>query len=408
MARCPDERLAGTLPSPSPRRLLIEGRPDPALKLSDRMAHYHLPGVSLAMAQGGELEQAVGFGVAGEGRPVTDQTLFQAGSISKPVTAAAALRLVDEGLLDLDADVGKRLRAWNLPGHSSEQPVTLRRILSHNAGLSVTGFPGHQAGERLPTAQDVLEGRPPANTEPVRVVAEPGTVVRYSGGAFIIVQLLIEEATGSPFTRAVEDLVFEPAGMAHSTFEQEFPPEFARDASLGHRPDAMPVAGGHYSYPLAAGGLWTTPSDLVRFALALCGAWSGRNCSSGNYGSTGNGALLSQEIAKAMFSPQAGIYGLGIRIERGGGNNWFWHTGGAEGFRAQMRSSLEDGRVAVIMSNGEDGMQLTREVLEAIYGEIGRLDKERRVARVVDVETAVRRQLRVPVRGLGARSFGAI
>jgi hypothetical protein len=176
--------------------------------------------------------------------------------------------------------------------------------------------------------------------------------------------------------------------MVHSTFEQELPPEFARDASLGHRPDGAPVAGGHYSYPPAAGGLWTTRSDLVRFALALGGAWSGRNCSSGNYGSTGNGALLSQEIAKAMFSPQAGIYGLGVRLERDRGNNWFWHTGGAEGFRAQMRGSLEDGRVAVVMSNGEDGMQLNREVLEAIYGEIGRLTQERRVAEVVDVETA--------------------
>lgn len=357
------------------RPVLIEGDPDPRFDLSKRMAHYRVPGVGVAIADADGVLHAEGFGKAGNGRSVTTDTLFQAGSISKPVTAVAALRLVEKGLLDLDEDIGNKLQGWRLPEHPGRQSVTLRRILSHNAGLSVTGFPGYRSEARLPTTIEILGGRSPANTAPVEVAAEPGSRVSYSGGGFTVVQLLIEELTGLPFADALQELVLEPAGMEHSSFEQRLPTELADLASLGHQADGRLVEGGHHLYPeQAAAGLWSTPADLTRFASALRASW------------LGTGTLLREETARTMFIHQAGIYGLGIRLERHEHGSWFWHTGGAEGFRTQLRGDLKTGRAVVVMANGEDGMQLIREVLEGIYEPLGRLASERRVARLARVD----------------------
>ena len=135
---------------------------------------------------------------AGSDEPVTSETRFQAASISKPLSAMAALHLVQRGLLDLDANVNDALRSWQVPDneHTREQLVTLRGLLSHTAGLSVLGFRGYAAGEDVPTLRQVLDGKPPANSEPVRVMREPGTSFSYSGGGYTVMQQLLEDVTG--------------------------------------------------------------------------------------------------------------------------------------------------------------------------------------------------------------------
>jgi len=142
--------------------------------LEDRMAHHRTPGVSIAAIRDHEIEWACGFGVKEVGKPdrITSETVFQAGSISKPVAAAAALRLVDEGKIDLDADVNRYLRSWKVPANDGWQPiVTLRQLLSHTGGTTVHGFPGYAQGEAIPTLIQVLNGEEPANTPAVRVNA---------------------------------------------------------------------------------------------------------------------------------------------------------------------------------------------------------------------------------------------
>ena len=128
----------------------IQGRPQQRFKLGERMAHLKVPGIGLALIQQDEIAWTGGYGVleagghAGGQTAVTGDTLFQAASISKPVTAMAALRLVQEGVLDLDADVNETLRSWRVPEneHTQEHKVTLRTVLSHTAGLSPSGFRG--------------------------------------------------------------------------------------------------------------------------------------------------------------------------------------------------------------------------------------------------------------------------
>jgi CubicO group peptidase (beta-lactamase class C family) len=157
--------------------------------LQERMAYYHTPGVSIAVINHYKIEWARGFGVKEWGKPdaVTEATLFQAGSISKPISALAVMRLVQDGKLDLDEDVNHYLSSWKVPSNGPWQPrITLRQLLSHSAGLTVSGFPGYLRTEQLPSVIDILNGHPPANTARVEVNILPGTQFRYSGGGAMV------------------------------------------------------------------------------------------------------------------------------------------------------------------------------------------------------------------------------
>ena len=170
-------------------------------------------------------EAAVGLADREEGKKATAETLFQAGSISKPVTAAALLREAQKGTFRLDVDVNDYLKSWKLPANelTAREKVTLERILSHGAGLTVHGFPGYAAGEAVPTVPQVLDGAPPANTAPVRVDLVPGSRWRYSGGGYTIAQLAMSDTLGQAFPDLMRTLCLAPAGMSLSTYEQPLP-----------------------------------------------------------------------------------------------------------------------------------------------------------------------------------------
>ena len=202
---------------------------DFSMKLADRMAFHKVPGVSIAVINEGKVEWAKGYGVLETkgSNAVTTETLFQAASISKPVAAMASLALVAQGRLSLDEDVNSKLTSWHLADNefTKSEPVTLRRILSHSAGLTVHGFPGYGANERVPTLKQILDGKPPANTDPIRVDILPGKKLRYSGGGYTVLQQLMIDVTGKPFPDLLQELVLGKIGMAHSTFAQPLPRE---------------------------------------------------------------------------------------------------------------------------------------------------------------------------------------
>jgi CubicO group peptidase (beta-lactamase class C family) len=324
---------------------------DECIPLLDRLRAYGVPGLSVAVIRRGRLEWARGFGVrrAGKFDPVTDETLFQAGSISKAVTAVAVLRVCQEGQLDLDEDVNAYLTSWSIPPSDGWQPrVTLRQLLSHSAGTTVSGFFGYRHGDPLPTVPQLLDGLQPANSRPVRVNAIPGTQFSYSGGGTTIVQQILMDVTGEPFPTLMQRLVLAPLGMRHSTFDQPLPPSRLAEAATGHWMGGDAVDGGRsmINPQLAAGGLSTTPSDLARLLIDLWRAWTGEP-----------DALLDTSAAREMLQPQGAPHiGLGFFLSGEGAAARFGHTGDTLGFNADMLLFRELGSGAVALANSITGM----------------------------------------------------
>lgn len=334
-------------------------RGTPPTSIDARMRVLRVPAVSIAVVDSGRIVWAKAYGVAdvSTGKPATDATRFQTGSISKPVAAMAALRLVDEGKLSLDADVNIQLWSWKIPANalSSATPVTLRMLLSHTAGLTVHGFPGHVAGTPMPTVPQILDGIAPANTAPVRVDLAPGTRWRYSGGGMTVAQLLMTDVTNEPFPALVRRLVLDPAKMASSGYEQPLPEAVVPFAASGHRADFTVIPGGWNAYPeMMAAGLWSTPSDLGRFIIELQHAYAGTS------------TVLTQAAAHAMLTRGLGGWGLGIQVVGIGDSMRFMHGGVNEGFQGTFVGYVRGGRGVVVLTNSDAGMQLADEIVAAV------------------------------------------
>jgi len=328
--------------------------------LEERMRHYKVEAVSVAVIRDFRVlwTEARGFADREAKEPATTRTLFQAGSISKPVAAAGVLREVEAGKLLLDRDVNEYLKSWKLPENefTAKQKVTLERILSHSAGLTVHGFPGYAAGGPVPTVPQLLDGVPPANTAAVRVEFEPGTKWQYSGGGYTIAQPVMTDTLQKSFPELMRELVLAPAGMAHSTYEQPLPPEKLGLAAVGYRSNGSLLPGKRHTYPeMAAAGLWTTSEDLARFAIAIGRALRGDP-----------GSFLSKQKAARMTTPFSGDAGLGLFLQKHGGETYFGHDGSDEGFQAVLLMHREKGYGAAVMANSDNGISLANEIVEGI------------------------------------------
>ncbi len=324
--------------------------------LEARMAQWKVPGVSIAVVDDGRIVWARGYGVlaAGEPAPVTTRTRFQAASISKPVAAAAALSLVETGRLSLDGDVSRVLKTWTLPAnpYTAERPLTLRDLLSHTGGTSQHGFPGYAQGAAVPTLPQLLAGRPPASNPAITFEARPGERWKYSGGGYEIVEQMIDDATGRPFADIVAERVFKPAGMTASGYARPAMGAFA----LAHGRDGRTIPGGWHTYPEhAAAGLWTTPTDLARFGIALSQGWQGKA-----------GGMLRPETVKAMATEVKDAYGLGPGLQGDGASFALIHGGANRGFKANWVIYPGTGDGVAVMTNGEAGDLLAREILRAV------------------------------------------
>lgn len=324
-----------------------------------------VPGISVAVIDGGEIVWARGFGRRDVARdlPVEPDTRFQAASISKPVSALAALHLVEEGKLALDADVNDYLRSWQVPAVNGWQPrITLRQLLSHSAGLTIHGFPGYRRDRPLPGVVEVLDGKHPANTLPVRVDIMPGTEFRYSGGGYTVLQQLLTDVTGEPFPELMERLVLGPAGMTNSGYLHPLPEELYGVASIAYRTEGGEVTGGWHVYPeLAAAGLWTTPTDLCRLGTLLQRTLAGAD-----------DAIISPAMLEEMLTPPGEpLLGLGFFLEGEGSGARFEHSGGNEGFRCRLKLYRRGGFGAAVMTNSDLGGDLVEACLNAIAIEYG-------------------------------------
>ena len=349
--------------------------------LVERMELYGVPGVSLAVINDYRVQWAKGYGLleAGGKDAVTPDTLFHAGSIAKTLSAAAALTLVQRGQLDLDQNVNEKLVSWQVPEseYTQTEKVTLRRLLSHSAGLT-DGFTEteieccYSTEGEAPTVsiQQMLEASPVTGLpRPARVTQTPGRKYRYANLGYGIVQLLVDDTTQVPFARLMQETVLDPLGMKSSTFEQPLPEVLRARASTEHDAEGQPFEGKRHHFPiLASGGLWTTPSDLARFAIEIVSAYLGQP-----------EKLLSQDMARQMLTVQVPIRngglatasGLGFELGGAGKTLNIQHGGGTWGSTCFLIAYPETGQGAVVMTNSRTSGSLITEILISIAVEYG-------------------------------------
>ncbi len=333
-----------------------------ALTIAELMERFEVPGVSVAVIDNFDIHWAKGYGISDieTGMIVDTTTMFQAASISKPVAAMATVRAAQDGLFSLDDDINDILRSWSLDGggFTDERPVTPRGLTSHTSGLGDGfGFPGYAPGVPLPKTVQILEGHELSNVGPVFMEREPLVFYEYSGGGVTLMELALSEARGMPFEELMSTYVLDPIGMSRSSYEQPISVENDRGAARAHDAEGQTKGAKWHVYPeLAAAGLWTTPSDLARFAIDVQKTVRG-----------GEGAVLDRSLVGEMLRPVGvGPYAVGFSISQIGEGWYFGHGGSNWGFRARLLAHTAKGYGFVIMTNADSGSGLIAEISRRI------------------------------------------
>ncbi|MHB8772431.1 MAG: serine hydrolase domain-containing protein [Syntrophales bacterium] len=359
-----------------------EGSAPAGMTMADRMQHFQVPGVSIAVINNGKIEWAKGYGMteAGGTQAVTADTVFQAASVSKPVSVTGIMLLTQAGVIDISRNVNDYLTSWHLADNdlTANEKATIQRLMSHTGGTNVSGFAGYAVGSAIPTLLQVLNGAPPADTEPIRVIYEPGMRYSYSGGGMEILQQMTEDVTGMPFRSYMKNNVFDRLGMNASDFVQPMAGPLASGAAKGHNMDGVMIPGGWRIYPeLIAAGLWTTPTDLGTLFLEVQKA-----------AVLNQGALLTQETAKRILTPQPNTnsnMGLGFALLEGKGGWIFNHSGSVFGYKSYVSVYRDRGHGVAVMTNGDNGYALMMEIVRSVARVYGWPDDGIFRARIVEV-----------------------
>jgi CubicO group peptidase (beta-lactamase class C family) len=344
------------------RYVTIRGDANEAMHLDSQMKAFRVPAVSIAAIRNGAIDWARAYGVSSlDGAPVSTETLFGAASISKPVTALGVLKLVEEDKIDLDADANRYLKRWKIPDNpfTEKRKVTVRELLNHTSGIGTHNGEIYDPNSPVPTLLQLLDGEKPATTPPVRVEAVPGTKFAYSNGGYLVLELLIEDVSGEPFAQYMKRTVLDPMGMKHSTFDAPLAPEWQARAATAYGDDGRwAVSPSKFVEPNgAAGGLWTTPTDLAELLLEVQREYEGRSHK-----------VLHQQTMRMMVSPDEQVvsprrYGLGFEVGGSTGNPYIRHEGSAY-FQDDMVEYLH-GNGIVVMTSGGGGGELADEVLRS-------------------------------------------
>jgi len=331
-------------------RVYIEG--DSTWSIEDRMEHYGIPGVSIAVINNGEIAWTKAYGVMDKdsNTPVTTQTLFQAAATSMPVTAYGALRLVEQHKLDLDENINSYLKSWKVPENefTKEKKVTIKNLLNHSAGIHPRGTGRYNINEKIPTLVEILNGTSPATNEPITVNKEPSESVRFAYASYVPIQQMMLDVDGKAFPEIMHELVLQPLKMNNSTFNQSLTTEKLAKVATGYLQDGSMVKGGRSLYPsMASYGLWTTAEDYAKFITNIQQTLRGKSTKG-----------LSKGLTELMGTPYgvsnsgwSFTLGLGFQLLNRNDEIYLRHHGWNRGFYAEIVAHRDKGYGVVVMTN---------------------------------------------------------
>jgi CubicO group peptidase (beta-lactamase class C family) len=342
------------------REILFADSLVPKFNIYERMQFYKVPSVSIALINNGKIEWAKSYGFADiEGkRPANANTIYQVASISKSVNSLGIMRLVKNGKLSFSEDIRNYLKTWNFPDNefSKGRTITLKNLLSHTAGLSVHGFVGYSSTDSIPTINQILDGKRPANNEPIKPIFPPGEHFEYSGGGSAVIRKILDDNISNNYDSLMETLVLKPLGMTNSTFSQPLKSNY-NNYAFAYDKDMRPLKGNFYIYPeQTAGGLWSTATDIAKFILSIQTSLNDNKTT-----------ILDKNTAVEMLTPILDSYALGFGIDEKGGEKYFWHEGESYGYRSIYYGSFTTGKGVVILTNSypDNGKSLIYEILHS-------------------------------------------
>ena len=340
------------------RNIQIKGDSIKEFNILERMDYYKVPGVSIAVVENGKIKWTKGYGYANteSGKKVDTNTLFQAGSISKPVAALSVLKLYENGSLELNKDVNYYLKNWQIPENefTKSEKVTLQKLLTHTAGMTVHGFPGYQQTDNFPEIIDVLNGI--GNTAKIVIDTTPGSIWRYSGGGYTVMEKVVEDVSGLALEDYMSKNILLPIGMKNSTYQQPICKEFTGNISAAYDGNGDLINGLWHNYPeQAAAGLWTTPTDLAYYCIEIQDILNGKN-----------DGILSKETIKRMLTKHKNDWGLGLSLRNENDSLIFSHGGKNAGFTNDMLAYAYQGIALIVMTNADNGGKLISEIKNAI------------------------------------------
>ena len=331
--------------------------------IASEMSAYKIPALSLAVIQQGEIEWAEIYTNADfpEGQDLDCSSIFQAASLSKPVTFLAALRMHAAGEIDLDENIQNYLEDYVIPEgkQTPENPVTFRNIFAHTSGITPGGYQGYAKDLPIPSDLDILRGNEGANTPAIEVVNPPNETLAYSGGAYTLAELALQDIYRDDFSNLMQKWILDPAGMKHSEFTQPLPDSKSDQVAKGHTQSGDMLDGGWRNHPeQAAAGLWSNSVDMAKFLIEIYKAYQGKS------------SIFSQSDIESMLSDERDGQVYGFLLNRTGDDIAITHYGGNAGYRTGMTMSLTTGNGLVYLINSDNGGALGNELLlsaSAVY-----------------------------------------
>ena len=320
------------------------------------MSAYKIPALSLAVINQGEIEWADIYKNSDfpEEQELDCKTIFQAASLSKPVTFLAAVRMHSAGEIDLDKNIQDYLKDFELPQgkQTAENPVTFRNIFSHTSGIVSGGYQGYARDLDLPSDIDVLRGSAGVNSPAVEVVSLPNEKLAYSGGAYTVAELALQDIYNNEFSNIMKEWILEPAGMMHSEFTQPLLASKPNQIAKGYTHSGDVLDGGWRNHPeQAAAGLWSNSIDLAKFLIEIYKAYQG------------NSSVFSRSDIQSIISHERDGHVYGFMVNRSDDDISITHYGGNAGYRTGMTISLTSGNGLVYLINSDNGGALGNELL---------------------------------------------